>query len=568
RPDVLRRGLEEALRVGLIERVDVSYRFIHDRVHEAILSRLEVAKARDINQAVAEALERMGDQSGPTLHALARHYARGHAEKHQDRIYETSLRAGVNALEAFSNTEAVDLLGRAYRAGEIIGISAESKAMVSELLGVACTRTGKVDAATNHFRAALAQAKTPKDRARLHFLVGNAFASKGAMVDAKRELEIACRMEGAPVSKSKPALVFNLLRVLISTVIRSKTGWGYGSAKGEERQRRVAVSNIQNALRFLGLLLNDPLLLILMSFREIHNGHFLGTSRENARAHGFHALTLAVLQAKGPVKHHRNVGLAMARQLGDPEALAYTAQCSSLGLEIIGEIKAGQRAQDEVLPDVIRYGTSFDTVSLLAHHSLALTGQGRSRDSVDYILNNLEVANRSGHEGMQAALYGSLYSQLTLLGRIPDALKARDQCKRLASSSVFAKMHNAYSHVWALHEQADYGPEIDHAIEEFFKLNIDEYQNRQGYVAAAYARLEQLQRAQGHQAQKKAKAQLMMALKELKSGPPAVKAMVYWVHTVVIEAAIARIDKRYRKARAMLDRASQMERDRQHLGQV
>src|SRR6185295_18603225 len=137
RPDVLRRGLEEALRVGLIERVDVSYRFIHDRVHEAILSRLEVAKARDINQAVAEALERMGDQSGPTLHALARHYARGHAEKHQDRIYETSLRAGVNALEAFSNTEAVDLLGRAYRAGEIIGISAESKAMVSELLGVA-----------------------------------------------------------------------------------------------------------------------------------------------------------------------------------------------------------------------------------------------------------------------------------------------------------------------------------------------------------------------------------------------------------------------------------------------
>src|SRR5262249_26590406 len=123
--DPVRRALEEALRSGLVERVDVSYRFIHDRIHEAILSRLDVAQARDINQSVAEALERMGDQSGPTLHALARHYARGHAEKHQDRIYETSLRAGVNALEAFSNTESVELLGRAYRAGEIIGISAE-----------------------------------------------------------------------------------------------------------------------------------------------------------------------------------------------------------------------------------------------------------------------------------------------------------------------------------------------------------------------------------------------------------------------------------------------------------
>src|SRR6185369_14523588 len=68
--DATRRAMEEALRAGLVEKVDVSYHFIHDRVYEAIVAGLDAARGRDVNQAVAEALERLGDKTPSVIHAL------------------------------------------------------------------------------------------------------------------------------------------------------------------------------------------------------------------------------------------------------------------------------------------------------------------------------------------------------------------------------------------------------------------------------------------------------------------------------------------------------------------
>src|SRR5262249_45243464 len=148
---------------------------------------------------------------------------------------------------------------------EIIGVSAESKAMVSELLGVACTRTGRVDAATTHFRNAMAQAKTNDDKSRLHYLLGNAFASKGRTQEARGELELALKLIGAPVPSSKGGQLLSVLGGLISWGLRSKLGLGYGRAKGDERRRREAISNIQAPLTLLLVQINDPLAIFVMT---------------------------------------------------------------------------------------------------------------------------------------------------------------------------------------------------------------------------------------------------------------------------------------------------------------
>jgi serine phosphatase RsbU (regulator of sigma subunit)/tRNA A-37 threonylcarbamoyl transferase component Bud32/tetratricopeptide (TPR) repeat protein len=558
KPDVVRRAMEDALRAGLVERVDVSYRFIHDRIHEAIVSSLDVSRARDLNQAVAVALEKMGDHSGPMLHALARHYARGHAEKHQDRIYETSLRAGVNALETFSNQEAVELLGRAYRAGEIIGLKGPTKAMVSELLGVACTRVGKLDAAIAHFRSSLNQAQTKDDRSRLFFLMGNALASKGRLLEARRELETALRMKNAAIPKNKFLQVLTLIRHLFGLLFIGRTGIGYGSAKGEERLRREAVSNINISLRFLAYFLNDPLLIMLMSVRELHNAQFLGTSREAAKAHAYYSAAMGIMRLAGPTHKHGKIAVGMARQLGDPETLAYCELYYAFAQDFLGEIRNAQQAVKRVLPDVLRYGNGWDQSAMVAHHALTLVAQGKSREAIDFSLNHLDVMNRGGHESLQTSVYGFLYSQLTMLGRIPDALKARDQAKRIVdvTGSSHARMHYLANSIFALHEMADYGPEFDRMVEELYKLNIHEFHNREGFLAAAYARLEQFLRAQGSEARNKARKELNRALAQATVPPPDNKAPVWGVHSLIIKAAVARSDKKYSTARKLLDQAS------------
>ena len=558
--DVTRRAMEEALRAGLVEKVDVSYHFIHDRVYEAIVAGLDAPRARDINQAVAEALERLGDKTPLVLHALARHYARGHAEKHQDKIYETSLRAGVNALEAFSNAEAVELLGRAFRAAEIIGVSPGSKGMVSELLGVACTRTGKLDAAVSHFRGAMTQAKTKDDRSRIHYLLGNAYASKGRMLEAKEELLVALKMKGAPVPRNKGAQVLSILGGLLFGALRSKTGIGYGRAKGEERLRREAVSSIQSALSLLAIQLNDAVLILLMTTRELTNGHALGTSRELAKATANWAATMSIFQAAGPAKKSGTRAVAMARQLGDPETLAYCSYAAAIATEIAGDIRTGQKMQDEVIPDMLRYGNSWDASSLLGHHTVSISGCGRARESVDFTLAHLDPLNRSGHDSMVAWAFSQLYSQLTLLGRIPDALKARDQARRLVevSSGDMAKMHFSAHCIWALHEQGDYGPDFERAVADLYKIGRHEFQNGMGFVAACYARLDQFLRAQGKDARAKARKRLKEALKQFLTPPPAAFAAIWKVHALIIQAAESRSDNKFRKAKGLLDQATEM----------
>ena len=560
KPDVTRRAMEEALRAGLVEKADVSYHFIHDRVYEAIIAGIDPPRSRDLNQAVAGALERLGEQTPATLHALARHYARGHAEKHQDKIYETSLRAGVNALEAFSNPEAVELLGRAYRAAEIIGVSAESKAMVSELLGVACTRTGKVDAATAHFRSAMAQAKTRDDRSRLHYLLGNALASKGRAPEARVELELALKLVGAPVPRTKFGQIMAVLGHLMLSAFQRRTGIGYGRAKGDERRRREAVGNIQAALSMLVIQMNDPLAIFLMTARDLTNGHALGTSREFAKAIAGWGLAMGMLGSVKACNKFGKQGIGIARQLGDQETLVHCAAVHCIGVEMAGDIWAGQKMQDELLPDMIRYGNGWDTSALVTHHSVSIAGTGRAREAVDFILAHMDTLHRTGFDSGLAYAFGCLHSQLTVLGRIPDSLKARDQAKRLAAVATdsLSKAHVAAQCVWALHEQGDYGAEFEQAVVDLEKQGRHEFQNSHGFIAVAYGRLEQFLRAQGRDAQAKARKKIRQALKSFRTPPPSVFLPIWNLHGLVIEAAVARADKKYRAAKGILEKAAEM----------
>ncbi|HEY8207633.1 MAG TPA: protein kinase, partial [Myxococcaceae bacterium] len=558
--EVTRRAMEEALRAGLVEKVDISYHFIHDRVYEAMITGIDPARARDLNQRVAEALERLGDQTPAMLHALARHYARGYAEKHQDKIYETSLRAGVHALESFSNQDAVELLGRAYRAAEIVGVSAESKAMVSELLGVACTRTGRLDAATAHFRGAMAQGKTKEDQSRLHYLLGNALASKGRQPEARVELELALKLIGAPVPAGKGGQIFAILGNLIRFWFQRRTGIGYGRAKGEDRRRLEAISNIQGALSLLVIMMNDPLAIILIATRNLTNGHALGTSREYAKALADWGLSMGLMGAGGVADKFGKLGVGMARQLGDPETLVHCAYGHSIGLEMAGDVNRAQKMMEELLPDMLRYGNSWDSSTLIAQMSIAVFGTGRARESVDWLLGHMDTLHRGGFASMIIFAFSNLYAQLTVLGRIPDALKARDQARRMVATATdtMAKGHHWSSCVWALYEQGDYGPEFEHAVKELAAQKRREFQNSHGFVALMYARLDQFLRAAGKEARAKAREQLKAAKKLFLTPPPCAFVPFWKVHASVVDAAVARSEKQYRKAKKLLDDATEV----------
>jgi len=166
--DRLKFGLGEAFRANLVEKTATgSYQFVHDRVAEAALSMLDGDQRRDIHQAVAEAMERAGGPEEFTFE-LARHYAEGHADKHQQRVYETSWAAGARALREHDYRSAFQLLDRALATARTIGAPAQDLAAMEELAGIAASRIGRNRTAHEYLQQALARATTKDDRARLN----------------------------------------------------------------------------------------------------------------------------------------------------------------------------------------------------------------------------------------------------------------------------------------------------------------------------------------------------------------------------------------------------------------
>ncbi|HUR28016.1 MAG TPA: AAA family ATPase [Planctomycetota bacterium] len=562
----VRRGLDEALRANLVESVDANrYLFVHDRVQEAMLAKLSPETLRDINQAAAGAIERVraNAQSDALLYSLARHYAEGHAERHARRVFETSMAAGANALENYSNEEAFVLLDRALSAtASVEGLDIATVARLRELVGLSCTRTGRLPLAQEHFAKTLTEVTTDGDRARIHYLLSLVHSSEGKNEPAWEEIQEALELIGARMPDSRAMQIASSLWNWMVTSVRFRTGWGFGQARqGARRERAETLAPMLNAAYFIAYYMGDYRKVAMCSFLRLKNAHFMGTTAENAKALASHTLFVSVMfGAKKTVQRLGARAIAISQQLGDNEALAFSETMTGFGVDYSGETVKGQELVRKALPNAVRYCIARDSGLFLGAAGVSITHRGRAREAIERILELLPTLRRMGALYYVSNMLGALYVQHVILGRAREGLGYKAEQVRIAQEMPNIRFVQAFLHchkIHALYEQEDFGKELEESIEKFLAIGFDHYLNRVGYLMIAYVRLEQFLRTEGKRERRLARKALARALRIAAYGPPlrCILSPVHRCHIRVIEASVAREDGRLRKAMRLLARA-------------
>jgi serine/threonine protein kinase/serine phosphatase RsbU (regulator of sigma subunit)/tetratricopeptide (TPR) repeat protein len=560
RKEHVHAALEEALRAGLIEWSGERYRFFHDRVYEALLKRLSEEELRHLNQAIAEWLDRRGDgaSSSEAAFALARHYGRGAVARSLKRVHETNLAAGIKALEDFSNAAAFEFLTCAFETSTQLGLSSAATSAVRELLGLACTRTGRLPLALEHFTAALNDAKAPMDLARLRLLAGYAYSSAGKIADAMPQFMAALTALGAGLPEKLWRKRLLARGYGWAFRVRSRLGWGFGKLPEKERPRHEALAQVYAAMRALPYFMAQPLLAAEVTLRELYNGFFLGTSSFYAKAHVYHAFyPLSISGDLARVRRFVARGRTMAQQIGDPEASAFCDFYGGLAIEMAGDIVGAKKIwqAEDTASRVAKYCPAQDVAAMIGSYETQPFAQGRSRECVEIILANLSNLNKTGSINFQVLAFCHLYSCYSLLGRTADALKAKDQAQRLFElipGMPHAHWNTLGNHILVLLDQEELGPELDDCIEKFLAKPPNDYHRRYIFFLVAYARLEQLARAKGVGAREKARQQLDGALA---MADERCTTAVHRCHVFVAKAGLAREEGDLDRASKLLDEA-------------
>jgi len=545
-PERVARALGEALRANLIERTDRGYRIVHDRVHEALREGLASDARRAAHDAIARALEARNDERD--VFAIARHYVEGDARAHPEKVYETCLRAGRRALATFANELALEFLERAREHAP------SDERELTELLGTACLRTGRLPEAQQQLGAALATAKDDAQRQRLLTLVTQTYAAQGDNERAWQELQETLALLDADFPKSKPGQALTMIWYWVFALIRARTGAGFGAAKGDTRKLRLARSEVHRIGNFLAYFIGDPFLMAQCIMRELHNAQFLGTCIETAKAHNWYGIICGLFGRAASVERHFAIAMNMSKQLGDAEALAYTTSYYGHGVEFAGDNVRGQRIVIDNLPDARKYCSAWDWSGAMAHIGMSMVFQGRAADSVAWFEEQLPAIKSGNCANFVAAAYGGLYSQYTLLGRAEEAAAARKEQAALAATMPTVKFVQAFyraNEILALVEQDDLGDELEEHIKAFLALNADDYHFRYAFLSIAWARLEQHRRAPSATTLKA----LAGAIDRCGFPPPLTQAPVHRCHIFALQAALAREKGSLDKSGKLLERA-------------
>jgi serine/threonine protein kinase/serine phosphatase RsbU (regulator of sigma subunit) len=493
----VQRALTDAIHVGMIERTERGYEFVHDRICEALIRDLTPEVRRTLHQKIAETLDQPKYASAKRTFEIARHYFLGHTERNSAKICATSLAAGQLALDNFANEEAFEYLQRALHAAQLSSATNEQVAHIHEALGVACSATARQSTAVQHFESALTTLTSPMDRARLHYLMGLACGFEGSFERSRQELVTALSDLGIHYPRTALGSIFSLLRHLMAAEIRMRVPALRRQVSSAERARRLLISRIHSAMTVVGYRTSDEDMIMQTMLREIHNTQFLGVTAEAAKAYSFYGLFFGLVGLKRTMEKHCQRAIAMATQLGDQEAITYCQLYYGLSIEFAGDVLRGRKFLMDVYDKVVRYGASWEKSTLVGHR-MHMIMAGMARENIAWLEKTMPVLKQANDVSMFHSVYMGKYTSFQILGRSIDAAQALSDQKALPNLSTSSKLAATTYYAFLLHGlliKEDFGPEMENSLVELERISINIYHARYRFALMGIAQLELYRRA-------------------------------------------------------------------------
>lgn len=550
-------ALEEATRANIVERSEAeSYSFVHDRVYEAVIASISEEEKRQFSQEWAYLLAAHREDNAEYFYALARHSFNGYPEKHARQVFDANLKAGQLALENFAPQMSYEFLTNAESVRKHFVNEVLNTMDLEEALGTAADRTGRSDEAYMRFGNALKEARRREDRCRIHFKLGFAYWNNGRTKEAWENIDKTLSEFGRPFPRSIIMRAISRRWYMLLNFFIRVSGIGYGSAKGVEKRKRKLLTQFYFVGKFIAVNDGDFRLCDELCARSIYNGLLLGTSVELSQSYVWYSIIFGNFNKPKTALSYANAGLKMAEVLGDKvnflRALQYYMNLTGL-ISGLGKFKK-IREENAQLFDKYLSGAEVagSDMAYLIYH----VERWRSREVVDMFFSMRQKFERLNSKNGLITLIDSGYSQLSALGRFPEAATAYQPLKELEDyirlSDGNWNNHLANRLLANLHE-GNFDVQTEKDIETFQNIRFHSFLARFGYYTIGYIRYEQFKRAKPEE---RAEAYRKF-LEIVEQSKPHSFYPVHKCHYLIFCALISIEDKKFAKAKQLLDQAEQ-----------
>ncbi|MFF5289032.1 diguanylate cyclase [Paractinoplanes globisporus] len=297
------------------------YRFLHDRIREALLVGLDAAALRDLHQRIAEVLDAAAPGDPRYIYAVARHYALGETGRRPQRVYFSGFAAGRLALTEHAPAEAREFLKVAARAAGAARVTPPPDFFLA--LGTSCARSGRFAEAYEHLDQALRGEPDRIGRAGIlvqEAMVRNSAWNPDQAYDAVRR---GLAELGKPLPRTRLGLAVTTIWSVLVGLFIGTTGIGFGKAGGRTRESyRLEAVLCDIGTLALSMRMRRVMRAVL-SLRALHPINRIGPGREYAQHMAGLGVIADVAGRRKLAARLYDRAAAAAAEIDDPELVGY-----------------------------------------------------------------------------------------------------------------------------------------------------------------------------------------------------------------------------------------------------
>ena len=530
----------EAVRLNLLERRESGhYRFVHDRVREALLAGLSALEQCTLHRQVARALD--ADQ----VFERAEHLWLASAGNVCEETGQACRLAGLQALKQHAYDESYEYFRRAAQSSPADqGHDADHEEAFAE----AAYRTGHCPESLLHLQRAVTLTDIPHRRARLF--------EQMAMV----------HMVELDTDQAWPAVVAGLqcLGIQLGSNPRLCLQHALGNAVGlalswfKPVGTRARCETTLAAVRLYRIALQicvfDVRLapMVEVTLRGLRAARRLGASPELASFYSFFSVLLASARRNSASATFASWARQVASQLQDPTVVAQLEMHRAQTVRLQGDDLRASRMGEECLR---RHGAWLNPSDFLMG-VLDVTHNLHFRGHLAAATQWAELgAQRVRSQQFPMVVTCSLSAVYSATGRLAEARKQAEICRSLFEGSRSVVLRSAYlaSSIHTHLETGELGNETDRLVQEYHSLGFKPWlgpvQMRSVYIMEGYIRMRQCQ------ADSTRLGQFAQALKQLRGCG---NAPLFRAHRSVLEAAYQRMLGHFGRAQHLLHQAESL----------
>jgi eukaryotic-like serine/threonine-protein kinase len=540
------------------------YAFVHHRVRELLLGRLDTDQRRAAHQRIATVLDRGLDETTERRrrYEVARHYAAGDLAEQPRRAFEAGWAAALAALADHAVAEAVVFVELAEQAAGVGGFVPDAR--FDATAGAVRLAAGSLAEAAERLGRALEGETDPRRRsalleqlARVQYARPNYPAALRLAAEGLAEL-------GRGIPLTWPAMVVTTLLALLKRCwIRVWPRRARGPATRERLKDYLRFAEITGRAAYQVLPRRNVL---AMTPHFLQAADRYGPCPEYVHAYLASAMLVASVDRRRSAYALLARAEKAARQLGDPRLTA-RVEISRAHLQyFFGEPVAATDTLTKVLNHQIRWlPTEMSTEAIMAL-TVILDVRGHTRLSEQWRQRALELGLPSPTILFPSVVLGQTEEAEAQLAWVDGVIALDDAGPEQSPAAVIGETLWGGIAMVAVNvhlERGDLGPELDRAIEAYHRhgptvRTVKRYWQRQ-FLMEAYARIAQIRLAADPAEQRRRLAQARDAVSDL--GRVGEHEPVLCGHWRVAQAAIAQLLGRPEEALSRLQLADHAAED-------